>query len=222
MRVSNSLAPSKYNQTSQTHWTRMGDALDWSSWTATLRGWIFLPSSSRQVHESWCCTPPLPNSGFGSVYRDCADGKRSDITPHTQAHRHCLFCCQQHSTTYWSMWQRAKSTSRTSNQVRGNRIFCLFLSETLYCTVYCIILLTRIIALYKNWCSKFSNICLFFCLSCPEESKHCIIWLLNSTTWHPYAYVQLPVTSDGSQETSNIAETDHTLYTHGWCVDGMG
>ena len=101
-------------------------------------------------------------------------------------------------------------------------IFCLFLSETLYCTVYCIILLTRIIALYKNWCSKFSNICLFSCLSCPEESKHCIIWLLNSTTWHPYAYFQLPVTSDGSQETSNIAETDHTLYTHGWCVDGMG
>ena len=131
MRDSNSLAPSKNNLTSQTHWTLrsagMGD---------TTRGWIFLPLSSMQVHESWCRTPPLPNTCFGSLCRDCADDRRSDVTPHTQAHRHCLFCCQQHSTTYWSMWQRAKSTSRTSNQVRNKReyrIFWLFLSLLLIC-----------------------------------------------------------------------------------------
>jgi hypothetical protein len=73
----------------------------------------------------------MQNSGFGSLCPDCADDRRSDVTPHTQAHRHCLFCCQQHSTTYWSVWQRAKSTSRTSNQVRNKReylIYCWFLS----------------------------------------------------------------------------------------------
>ncbi len=130
MRVSNSLAPLKNNLTSQR--TELFEVQELATrWTATLRGWIFLPSSSRQVHESWCWTPPLPNSGFGSVCWDCEDDERSDVTPHTQAHRHCLFCCQQHSTSYWSMCQRAKSTSRTSNQVRNKReyrIFCWFLS----------------------------------------------------------------------------------------------